>query len=322
MKQQWKQIIGTALAVVLAGLLVCPAGASEKGAKSLFYDPNASGTVQIAEPNAAGGSGAFTPSVSKVGPDGNPVNPVSNYYDNLNPGVMYWIELVRPGSGNVKRVSNDQVFRSGDRIRIHVTANSDGYLHVLHSGSSGASGIMPVSNTTDGSVQMGQDYVVPSNGGWLTFDSNPGKEKLKLVFASVKSSDDIINTMSRVAVQNASTAAGQLFAIYNEYRNSPNYVTQVQNGSKDLVVEGMAYAGYVRHTETQPPSPGYASNSPMPPQPAPYYYAPPVRFNTYGTQNFRPEPAVYNAPASYVVSRASGSVKEPVVLEITLNHHP
>jgi len=318
MKQEWKQIIGTALAVVLAALLVSPARASEKGAKSLFYDPNASGTVQIAEPNAAGGSSAFTPSVSKVGPDGNPVNPVSNYYDNLNPGVMYWIELIRPGSGNVKRVSNDQVFRSGDRIRIHVTANSDGYLHVLHSGSSGSSQIMPVSNTGNGAVQMGQDYVVPSNGGWLTFDRNPGKEKLKLVFASVKSSDDIISTMSRVAVQNASSAAGQLSAIYNQYRNSPNYVTQVQTGSKDLVVEGVAYAGYVQQTVTQPAAPPQAPMS----QPAPYYYAPPVQFNTQGFQNFNPEPAVYNAPASYVVSRASGAVKEPVVVEIALNHHP
>lgn len=324
--KQWKQMTGIVL--LLTVFLCCPIGAAEKGAKSLFYDSNAAGTVQIAEPGAGGGgSGSFTPSVSRVGPDGNPVNPVSNYYENLNPGVMYWIELIRPGSGNIKRVSNDRVFRSGDRIRLHITANSDGYLHVLHSGSSGASQIMPVSGTRDGSVQMGADYVVPSNGGWLQFDNNPGKERLKLVFASVKSPDDIVSAMRSVSVQNASTASGQLMAIYNQYRNSPNYLTQVQRGSKDFKV--------VMRAEYDEPAaaPSYNSSAAQPeyydepvrsrmPEPS-SYLPPPIRFNTQADQNFRVDRAAYEAPGNYVVSRsAPGAVKEPVVIEISLNHHP
>lgn len=292
------------------------AAAAERGAKSLFYDPTSAGTIQVANPGEGGAGGKFTSSVKKYDANGNEISPVSNYYENLNPGVMYWIELVRPGSGNVKRVSNDRVFRSGDRIRIHVTTNADGYLHVLHTGSTGAAGVIPVSSAANGMVQMGNDYIVPSSGGWLRFDGNPGKEEVKLLFASVKSSGDVLNAVRGVTVRNASTASGQLFAIYNQYRNSPHYIREIQSGSKDLIPEGAAVSvGF----GTQPQ---YGGQVQTPAVNAPLSYPPPVRFNTQGAADFTIDNAVYTAPANYVVSRAPGQVKEPVVVGIVLNHHP
>jgi hypothetical protein len=319
-------------AAFFAAAAFCPfAMATEKGAKSLFYDPNAAGTVQIAQPNAEGGSGTFSPATTRMDANGNPVNQVSNYYENLNPGVMYWVELLRPGSGMVRRVSNDRVFRTGDQIRIHVTTNSQGYLHVLHTGTSGAAQIMPVSNAQNGAVQMGRDYVIPSNGGWLRFDGQPGQEKLKLVFASVKSSDNVVNVMRQVATQNASTATGQLYSLYNQYKNSPNYIQQVQGGSKDLMtVAAQTQGGYAQPAAPPQARQGYVQQRPAPqpqryapaPAPQPYYQPQPIQFNTQGMQNYNINPTVYNAPANYVVSQSQGAVKEPVVIEIALNHHP
>lgn len=283
--------------VAMAVFFVHQVIASERGAKSLFYDPYSGGAVQVGE---------FKPSVTKTGPDGNPVNPISNYYDNLNPGILYWIELVQPGSGNVKRVSNDRVFRSGDRIRIHIIPNSDGYLNILHKGSTGAMQLIPVSKTENGMVKMGMDYVIPSDGGWLRFDQNPGKESLQLVFASIKSSEEVLNAAKAAATQITPAIPEQILTIYDKYKGSKNLVTEVESGSKDLIVESPS---------AQPPVQdqfqGMKSQT---------IVASP--FNITGSPNFKVDAAIYDAPANYVVNRSSGSVKEPVVIEITLNHHP
>lgn len=286
--------------VILVAAIVFPAAyAAERGAKSLFYDSNAAGTVQV-NPGGQPGGG-FTSSVKSSGG----ASPASNYYDNLNPGVMYWIELIRPGGG-ITRVSNDRVFRTGDQIRIHVTTNSDGYLHVIHKGSSG--NIVPIALNGNGEVAMGTDYVIPANGGFMKFDSNPGQEKLNLVFASVKSSSDVLNVMKVGA-----SVPEQVMLINSKYGNSPNRVVHTESGSKDLFV-----------TEGQPGGVQPVQQVPQQPQsaPAPATVNVAAAFNVAGSPNFTVDPAVYNAPANYVVNTARGAAKEPVVIEITLNHHP
>ncbi len=307
-----KRLISISAGVVLAAAIVFSAAyAAERGAKSLFYDPNAAGTVQI-NPGQPGAT--FTSSVKSTGGSGGSASPVSNYYDTLNPGVMYWIELVRPGGG-ITRVSNDRVFRTGDQIRIHVTTNSDGYLHVMHKGSTG--NIVPVALNGNGEVKMGTDYVVPANGGFMKFDSNPGQEKLNLVFASIKSSDEVLNVMKVGA-----SVPDQVMLINSRYANSPNRVMYTESGSKDLFISGGQPGGtqpvqYQQQMQQIPSQPQYA------PAPAPATFNVAASFNVGGNPNFNVEPAVYNAPANYAVSTAPrGAVKEPVVIEITLNHHP
>ncbi len=317
-----------AAGVFAVGLIICQTAdaGQERGAKSLFYDPGASGTVQI---SGSGPGGAFQPRVSGAGTgaDGASANPISNYYDNLNPGVMYWIELVRPGGG-ITRVSNDRVFRTGDQIRIHITTNSDGYLHVMHSGSTGAGQILPVSGSPNGEVSIGTDYVVPSNGGFLRFDNNLGQENLKLVFASVKSSNDVLSSMKRVAVREASSVPAQLVAIANQYGNSPNRAVYTESGGKDLVIVGYnapqsepsGYRGLSRSLNSGDGDAGY-------PQQQQQAYPPPANisqnvFNISGMPDFRVNEAVYDSPGTYTVNTSGGAVKEPVVVEIVLNHHP
>lgn len=262
-----------------------PSMSSERGAKSLFYDPVSAGT----QPDESKSD------VTGTAPDGTTAKPADAYYDHLNPGILYWIELVHPETANNKRVSNDRVFRSGDRIRLHITANSDGYLRILHKGSTESMQMIPVPQSENGFIRMGADYVIPSESGWLRFDENPGSESLKLIFASVKSSGDVIDVMKSTADQTAPAVPEKLVALYDQYKGSKSLVSEVESGSKDLIIEGIQPAD----AKSQTAAP----------------------FNIAGTAGFKTDPAVYDAPANYIVN-TNVSVKEPVVVDIVLNHQP
>ncbi len=270
------RFISIAAGVILAATIVfSTAYAQERGAKSLFFDPNPEGSVQ---------KQPLTRSLGASSDSG------GSYNDTVNPGVMYWIELVRPG-GSIMRVSNDRAFRSGDRIRIHLTTNSDGYLQVMHKGSSGE--IVPIPLNNNGEVKMGADYVIPANGGALAFDNNPGQERLNLIFASIKSSNEVLDKMKK--------GQSDIIALISQYKNSPNRLLYIEGGSKDLIVtDGAGSAPTQKYV-------GQAS---------------PASFNVNGASGFKVDDAVYNAPGNYIVNKTQGATKEPVVVEIVLNHQP
>lgn len=100
-------------------------------------------------------------------------------------GVSYWIELVG-GDGQSRRVTADHVFRSGDRIRLHLRSNREGYLYVANIGSTGRT-YMLFPNAAVGAgnniVQANVAYTVPS-GAFIRFDQNPGEETLLVMLSS------------------------------------------------------------------------------------------------------------------------------------------
>jgi hypothetical protein len=74
-------------------------------------------------------------------------------------------------------------FRKGDGIRIKVQTNNDGYLYVVHQGSSGTWDLMhpsPGSEKGGNRVVAGEEYLVPEDS-LLRFDDRPGIEKLFLI---------------------------------------------------------------------------------------------------------------------------------------------
>ena len=102
---------------------------------------------------------------------------------NLNTGIRYSIELKR--NGKTKRVSNKFQFRTGDSIRFHVTSNINGFAYILlSSGSRGEQSVLfPDESTKETNrVERGKEYVMPGKG-FLTFDENPGTEKLTLLLS-------------------------------------------------------------------------------------------------------------------------------------------
>lgn len=98
-----------------------------------------------------------------------------------NAGIKYWIELRRNGS--MSQVDEDTVFRRGDKIRLHVTSNINGYGQVvLRKGSSGKSTILfPIAGQS-AKVTAGKEFRLPAIG-FLEFDEKPGKEVLVVAVA-------------------------------------------------------------------------------------------------------------------------------------------
>ncbi len=104
--------------------------------------------------------------------------------DNAPLGVRYSI-LKRGASGQFNEVAPDTVFRSGDRIRLSVEANDEGYLYIVHRGSSGTWKLMfPAAGGAEGSnrVARGRHYLLPPDS-MFSFVGDPGEEKLFLVLS-------------------------------------------------------------------------------------------------------------------------------------------
>ncbi len=257
------------------------AQSEEQNARDLFYSPT----------KALFGSGSSASTITsneRAGQnfdkaDNENLGDISNYYEKLeNPGVTYSIELLRKGSNTPKRVSSGHVFKSGDRIRVHVSANGDGYMHALHKGSSGNTMIIPIS--TGGRVTNGQNITIPSASGWLRFDNQKGLEKLDLVFASHGNA----NQMGIVPTSNnTASLIANIQQVAAKYSVSKSLLEFEQSGEKDLILEDGGVANL---------SPGVINRTSRPAAEI--------------TQ------AVYTAPANYAVNTAS----EPVAIKINLKH--
>ena len=103
--------------------------------------------------------------------------------ESINTGLRYWIELKR--GGTVSRVTNKTQFKTGDSIRFHVRSNIDGYAYILLSCGSREerSVLFPDPHVVENNkLERGKEYALPSDG-YLTFDENPGTEKLTLLLS-------------------------------------------------------------------------------------------------------------------------------------------
>jgi hypothetical protein len=110
-------------------------------------------------------------------------------YANQPIGLGYSI-FMRDSEGFPVRVDPERAFRSGDRIRIALETNVDGYLYVFHTENDGA----PEMIFPDARLNSGKNWVsahvtheIPSRSEpvaanqWFTFDNNPAIERLYIV---------------------------------------------------------------------------------------------------------------------------------------------
>jgi len=99
-------------------------------------------------------------------------------------GLRY--SIVKQVGGESVEVDPESVFRSGDRIRLSVQANDNGYLYIVLRGSSGRwSPLFPSKEILSGDnrVKKGGEYEIPLGSVWFAFDEQPGTEKLFIVLA-------------------------------------------------------------------------------------------------------------------------------------------
>jgi hypothetical protein len=107
-------------------------------------------------------------------------------------GLRYSV-LKRSLSGRFEEVDADATFRSGDRIRLQVDANTTGYLYVVMLGSSGNWRLLfPSSEVAGGSnrIEKGESrQIPPGDRGQFVFDEQSGVEKLFLVLSRQPEAD-------------------------------------------------------------------------------------------------------------------------------------
>lgn len=166
---------------------------SVPGAKDLFYDPSHGSAVSVQVPESPK---PVSPSPAPRKIDRAGASKTSTHRPvvvsatsakisvNRSRGLHYWIELEEPGGGSY--VSDQYIFRSGQRIRLHFVSNTDGRILLIQVGASGTSSLLfpsPAKGVTDNHLKAGEARVLPGESYWFRFDSNPGTERLLAVFA-------------------------------------------------------------------------------------------------------------------------------------------
>ncbi len=97
-------------------------------------------------------------------------------------GIAYWIDKLS-NDGQVYRASASSTFRGGDRIKLYVQTNREGYLYVYNIGTSGMTNLLfPTQNTQTNYVRAYQQISIPESG-FIKFDYNPGSEKVLIMLS-------------------------------------------------------------------------------------------------------------------------------------------
>lgn len=130
-----------------------------------------------------------------------PVKPVNT--PRLGLGMTLF---TRDSNGLAVRVDPEHVFHKGDRVRVLLETNTDGYLYIFNQTDEGpVSMIYPDKDLDEAGnyIKAHVPWEVPSSASdeerlrWLVFDANPGNERLFFVFtreplAGVPIEDDLI----------------------------------------------------------------------------------------------------------------------------------
>ena len=121
-------------------------------------------------------------------------------------GLGYTLYM-RDSNGDAMRVDPDREFHTGDRVRVSLETNTDGFLYIFNTTDGGD----PVMIYPDAQLDEGGSYVeahvpyeIPSSTAseerlrWFTFDAKPGTERLYIVVTreplpGVPIEDDLVN---------------------------------------------------------------------------------------------------------------------------------
>ena len=97
-------------------------------------------------------------------------------------GISYWIDLM-DHHGKFVRTTASRIFRSGDRIKLNLRSNRNGYLYVIGVGSTGTSRVLfPDSEEVANGIKAKVTYAVPFDNN-LKFDDSPGEERLLVLLS-------------------------------------------------------------------------------------------------------------------------------------------
>lgn len=213
------------MSMVQLGRLLAVSAQQDKGAKALFYS-EAGSTVSSQSPSRESVPG--TPSPSK-----RPAKPRIVTTPQQAPwlGMAYWVELQRDNL--IMRIADPASFdfRSGDRLRFQVMANTPGYLYIVNRGSSGQETLLfPTTPYNFNWLEARKPYAVPQSG-WILFDNQPGEENVALML----SPKPLLAGVGEPAP--SSTLSPAASARFVEVANTCGTKDLLVCGAKDLLVE-------------------------------------------------------------------------------------
>lgn len=139
-------------------------------------------------------------------------------------GLKYRI-LLRTQDCDIKEVDPSYAFHSGDKVRLQIESNVDGFLYVVQKGSTGRDRTLfpdPRINGGDNKISRGILYAVPGNQ-WFTFDNNPGIEQLTVAVTRTP-----MKSLPQQAKPKENESAVSVVSVVEELNQSV--------GSRDLVL--------------------------------------------------------------------------------------
>jgi len=233
--------------LLVLAILAAPAAWSQTlKARELFYTPPPD-AAKPAETKAATKKVAVKPVATKSGD-------THTLSASVPLGLRYAV-LKRDASGQYAEVDPDTNFRSGDRIRLHVDANTSGYLYVVMQGSSGTWKLLfPSAEVAGGSnlVHKGESRQIPSGDrGQFVFDEQAGSEKLFIVLTR-QPEPDLEKLIYSMGGKPGDAKDRSLVA---QASVSDNVVSNLRTQSRDLVfekVDSSENAAYVVNPSTAP----------------------------------------------------------------------
>lgn len=224
--------IGVFIILFMAVLYFCTASdAAPKGAKAIF---------DSGEGSAVGISASPAPTSRQS----EPVQVQKQKYV----GISYEL-LLLADDGQIKKVSKNRVFRSGERIIMRVMTNRPGNLKIYNVGPTGNTNVL-----YDDFVEAHTVQQIPKASNFR-FVGDPGTETLLIMLSD--------NTMpENVPGGNITAGSGQTATTYNQpgsqYSDSGSYTQQTSapliasniegakriKGSKDIVMEDQMQSSY------------------------------------------------------------------------------
>jgi hypothetical protein len=164
----------------------------EPGAKDLFFgdDNPALASAQSLRPSASAAAQRTPAPATKT----------------TNAGIRVWLTEASDTTGS-RKISPQQVFRTGDRFRFWLQSNRDGYLYLLNVGTSGTTRLMFPRANQDNRIVRRTDFSIASP---IVFSEPAGAEQLVVVLSSKPIDDAAVQlkdgSLVKVALKPGATA--------------------------------------------------------------------------------------------------------------------
>ncbi|MDT4955157.1 MAG: hypothetical protein QOJ02_3295 [Acidobacteriota bacterium] len=166
-----------------------PSATSGKTGSGKTTSGKSSSSSKARKPTGRTSAGASVSAKGSMGKTGGAVttDATLNSYLPTSLGLGYTL-YKRDSMGNAVRVDPTQEFYAGDRIRLSLETNTDGYLYIFHTENNGEPEMLyPDARLGKGNnkIEAHVPYEIPWNEpgveNWFKFDANPANERLYVV---------------------------------------------------------------------------------------------------------------------------------------------